>query len=211
MSGKETSKLIVISLVVVLFVFVAPCLIATMSGVFLVRQVEREQQRQVADNLKEIRDALARYHADTEQHPPREVIDPTAQKALVTCQIRPSGKDGCRLELTFTNPTSAPIPAAKYQLLLEEPGFAPLEVQRDGIAIAYTGKLIKRDAAAITTVMLPPGESITSSYDVCENYDLDDGTVGVQVRYRADWPRGEGLEEVLSDWVTLSRSVPASE
>ncbi len=87
-----------------------------------------------------------------------------------------------------------------YQLLLEEPGFAPFEVERDGRPMAYTGKQIKRAADSIAKTEIAPGETITSQFNLCENYDLGSNLTGVRARYQTYWQLDIGLEEVTSRW-----------
>lgn len=75
--------------------------------------------------------------------------------------------------VTVTNTTRHPIHLLRWQLPSEELEGALFYIERDGVAVAYTGPLIKRPGPGPEDrVRLDPGESLSYQVELTSAYDL---------------------------------------
>lgn len=203
MNHKTQSNLAAIVVIVVVLIGMLVLGIMVLVGWAYARQQQVVQrQADVTANLREIGQALHNYQAEHGLIDPKIASVPKKTRPIA-CEVRPSADNRCQVEVLFVNRTSEPISVPLYQLLQEEPGFVPFEVEREGQPVDFTGKLIKRNADSIAKKEIAPGETVTSKFDLCDFYELDSDLNGVRIRYQALWQLGGDFEDVESDWVEL--------
>ena len=77
------------------------------------------------------------------------------------------------VSVVVTNTTRHPVNLLRWQLPADEPEGALFQIERDGVAVAYTGPLIKRPAPGPEDrVKLDPGESLSFQVELTSAYDL---------------------------------------
>jgi len=75
--------------------------------------------------------------------------------------------------VTITNTTRHPVKLLRWQLPSEELEGALFNIERDGVAVTYTGPLIKRPAPGPDDQMrLDPGQSLNYQVELTSAYDL---------------------------------------
>ncbi|MEY4098840.1 MAG: hypothetical protein RL300_11 [Pseudomonadota bacterium] len=75
--------------------------------------------------------------------------------------------------VTVTNTTRHPVKLLRWQLPSEEPEGALFHIERDGIAVSYSGPLIKRPAPGPNDqILLGPGQSLSYQIELTGAYDL---------------------------------------
>lgn len=75
--------------------------------------------------------------------------------------------------VTVTNTTRHPVRLLRWQLPSEELEGALFYIERDGVAVSYTGPLIKRPAPEpADQVLLGPGQSLRYEVELTSAYDL---------------------------------------
>jgi peptidyl-Lys metalloendopeptidase len=84
-----------------------------------------------------------------------------------------NGDVNVEVVVSVTNTTRAPLSVLRWELPSSRHDNAMFDVQRDGVAVAYTGRLVKRAAPTPDDyVLIQPGETITTTVELTSAYDL---------------------------------------
>lgn len=100
-----------------------------------------------------------------------------------------AGRHQGKIAVTVTNNGGQVARVPTYELPLKSLDNGILEVSRDGVPVAYTGRLVKRGLPkAADFTILQPGQSVNGQVDLAGAYDLSiSGNYTVQLRSRLQY------------------------
>jgi peptidyl-Lys metalloendopeptidase len=119
-----------------------------------------------------------------------------------------SGDVNVEVSVSVTNTTRNALNVLRWELPSSRHDNAVFDVQRDGVSVAYTGRLVKRGAPTPADyVLIQPGETLSYTVELTSAYDMTrNGTYSVAFNSNGQRDAGAVLRsEPVSLWL-MSRS-----
>jgi len=131
-----------------------------------------------------------------------------ASAALPECAITAHEAGGdIQVNVTIANHSQAPYELLQWNLPKNgEMTSALFQVTRNGSAVEYKGRMVKRAVTGDSYVQLPPGRSISVELGLRQAYDIQSpGEYGITYKAFNQRSGSSGLDTLVSNTVTVAK------